>query len=398
VKINSTKIVLIFGISCFLMFMVKVRVEADTDTAKAINDLTTTTVILINMLTSTTAAGFTALTSTTSPAFIGISGKFEELTSTTAAGFRGLSTGLSDLSPATISGYNNMLGSTKVHAFLGFNKAEEDKGEEDKGIEYYILYDKVAEEIDATRIQSLEHDDYFEIVVNNRLVLDISWRADNSRVARVWHMDIGTMNNEIENFYPKLTYLVGGETLAKDTKLSEIEPKYMIDEMLAVKEGVFKVDCPPEVDYVQKRFKVIGSFSVFCKYPTLASVLAKGIASGIVTLSDFDCNNAEDMDGVRVFVPTIKKGEVTTEQFKMQLKRNDAVLRGVIKTFERGQQIDPNFGRYSLLKAEPEASDDVNFFDTDPSLPFLKRMQLLFKFLKRSIATWSIDTETPIEL
>jgi hypothetical protein len=30
-----------------------------------------------------------------------------------------------------------------------------------------------------------------------------------------------------------------------------------------------------------------------------------------------------------------KKGEVTTEQFKMQLKRNDAVLRGVVKILER---------------------------------------------------------------
>ncbi|MDR0398993.1 MAG: hypothetical protein LBH33_04250 [Endomicrobium sp.] len=127
-------------------------------------------------------------------------------------------------------------------------------------------------------------------------------------------------------------------------------------------------------------------------------MLVKGIGSGIVTLSDFDCNNAEDMDGIRVFVPAIKKGEVTTEQFKMQLKRNDAVLRGVVKTFERGQQIDPNFGRYSLLKAEPEVSDDVNFFDTDPSLPFLKRMKILFKFLKRSIKTKSIDRENPIEI
>lgn len=82
----------------------------------------------------------------------------------------------------------------------------------------------------------------------------------------------------------------------------------------------------------------------------------------------------------------------------MQLKRNDAVLRGVIKTFERGQQIDPNFGCYLLLKAEPEVSDDVNFFDTDPSLPFLKHMKILFKFLKRSITTNSIDSENPIEI
>ncbi|MDR1104695.1 MAG: hypothetical protein LBK92_05070 [Endomicrobium sp.] len=165
------------------------------------------------------------------------------------AGFATVSSGLNNLSTATIAGYNNILGSTKVHAFLGFNKAEI-KTEEDKGIlSITYLYDKVAEEIDATRIQSLGHDDYFEIVVNNMLVLDISWRADNRRVARVWHMDIGTMNNEIENFYPKLTYLVGGETVAKDAKLSEIEPKYMIDEMLAVNKGVFKADCPPEVEY-----------------------------------------------------------------------------------------------------------------------------------------------------
>ncbi|MDR1244507.1 MAG: hypothetical protein LBJ98_00825 [Endomicrobium sp.] len=357
---NLTKVLLILIISGFLVFTGKTRVAADAGTSADSSILNNE--YRIGTLVSTQSAGFELLIATVTP------------------------------HSASVNIGLNYLNSL-ITADLTMPKVEEAKG-----IEYYILDDRLAEKIDATRIQTLERDDYYNVLITNRLVLKLSWFNNNSRVARVWHMDIGALNNGIENSYPKLTYLAGGESLAKGRKLSEIEPKYMIDEVLAVKQEVFKTDCPSATDYAQKRFKVIGSFSVLCKYPITVPVLVKGIASGIVTLSDFDCNNAEDMDGIRVFVPAIKKGEVTTEQFKMQLKRNDAVLRGVVKTFERGQQIDPNFGRYSLLKAEPEVSDDVNFFDTDPSLPFLKRMKILFKFLKRSIKTKSTDRDNPIEI
>jgi hypothetical protein len=105
----------------------------------------------------------------------------------------------------------------------------------------------------------------------------------------------------------------------------------MCDEQLA--SGVFKSGEPPE------------------KY--------KGMVSGIVVpLSAYDFSttegvDAEDMDGIKFFVPTIKSGEVSTEQFKMQLRMNKAVNEGIIRTRKRAEQIDPEFGSYSLLKAEP---------------------------------------------
>ncbi|MDR2251573.1 MAG: autotransporter domain-containing protein [Endomicrobium sp.] len=87
---NSTKILSIFIISGFLIFTGKIRVEADSDTAKAINDLTTTTVVLINNLGTTTAAEFEALTSTT------LAG-FEVLTSTMAEGFEATKTSIDEV-------------------------------------------------------------------------------------------------------------------------------------------------------------------------------------------------------------------------------------------------------------------------------------------------------------
>lgn len=168
--------------------------EASTETAATINGLPTH----INILSKNTFADFSTTTNTgfgilTSTTFAG----FEVLTSTTQSGFASVNTGLNDLSSATISGFNILTIKT-AHASFGFNKAEP-KVEEAKGIEYYILDDRLAEKIDATRIQTLERDDYFEIVVSNKLVLNVSWHADNSRVARVWHMDIGALNNGIEN-------------------------------------------------------------------------------------------------------------------------------------------------------------------------------------------------------
>ncbi|MDR1942917.1 MAG: hypothetical protein LBQ04_02205 [Endomicrobium sp.] len=58
------------------------------------------------------------------------------------------------------------------------------------------------------------------------------------------------------------------------------------------------------------------------------------------------------MDGIKFFVPAIKSGKVSTEQFKMQLRMNKAVNKGIIRTRKRIEQIDPEFASYSLLKAE----------------------------------------------
>jgi hypothetical protein len=51
-------VLFIFVISCFLMFMVKVRVEAQS------YDISTTTDAITAVLTTTTAAGFTDITTT----------------------------------------------------------------------------------------------------------------------------------------------------------------------------------------------------------------------------------------------------------------------------------------------------------------------------------------------
>jgi hypothetical protein len=46
------------------------------------------------------------------------------------------------------------------------------------------------------------------------------------------------------------------------------------------------------------------------------------MVSGIVPISFFDQDIDIDADGVyNVFVPAIKSGEVSTEQFKMQLRK-----------------------------------------------------------------------------
>jgi hypothetical protein len=92
----------------------------------------------------------------------------------------------------------------------------------------------------------------------------------------------------------------------------------------------------------------------------------KGMVSGIVTLSAYDFSttedvDAEDMDGIKVFVPAIKSGEVSTEQFKMQLRISKAVSKGTIRTRKKAEQIDPEFGSYSLLKAEPVVEGVKNY-------------------------------------
>jgi len=113
-------------------------VEASTETAATINGLPTH----INMLSTNTFADFSTTTNTgfgilTSTTFAG----FEVLTSTTQSGFASVNTGLNDLSSATISGFNILTIKT-AHASFGFNKAEP-KVEEAKGIEYYILDDRL---------------------------------------------------------------------------------------------------------------------------------------------------------------------------------------------------------------------------------------------------------------
>ncbi|MDR1245219.1 MAG: hypothetical protein LBJ98_04525, partial [Endomicrobium sp.] len=72
---NLIKILSIFIISGFLIFTGKVRVEADTDTVKAINDLSTTTM-----------AGFNMISTTTSVGFAGVNTGLNDLSTTTMAG------------------------------------------------------------------------------------------------------------------------------------------------------------------------------------------------------------------------------------------------------------------------------------------------------------------------
>jgi hypothetical protein len=124
---NLIKILSIFIISGFLIFTGKVRVEADTDTVKAINDLTTTTVVLINNLSTTTSAGFAGVNiglndlSTTTMAGLNMistttSEGFSTLISTTSAGFAGVNIGLNDLSTTTMAGLN-MISTTTSEGF-----------------------------------------------------------------------------------------------------------------------------------------------------------------------------------------------------------------------------------------------------------------------------------------
>ncbi|MDR2818550.1 MAG: hypothetical protein LBB37_03825 [Endomicrobium sp.] len=58
----------------------------------------------------------------------------------------------------------------------------------------------------------------------------------------------------------------------------------------------------------------------------------KRASRGIVSVNGFDfADGDEAMDGAKVFVPAVRSGELTPEQFKMQLKMGEAVNKGFIE-------------------------------------------------------------------
>jgi hypothetical protein len=160
---------------------------------------------------------------------------------------------------------------------------------------------------------------------------------------------------------------------------TRLDCKYMCDEQLAFANNVFQIESPEEDRIDEPPF-----IEPSKKY--------KGITSGIVPLSTYAFSTTkgvdpEDMDGIKVFVPAIKRGEVSTEQLKMQLRMNKAVNKGTIRVRRKAELIDPNFGSYSLLEAEPvveEVKKSASYFD---------RFMSFFQWRRTRNATTSQNSE-----
>jgi len=235
---------------------------------------------------------------------------------------------------------------TTAHAFFGFNKKP-------KGVEYYILGDNLANEIDSERTMEVDinkPEEGFRFYGEYGICY-IRGISSFGRLLNGWYSQrlieetVPSILKNIRRFKLVSTNSTGMSPTLFAYEPTRLDREHMCDEQLAFVNNVFQIE-PSEENRLDEPLFIEPSK----KY--------KGIASGIVPLSAYDFSttkgvDSEDMEGIKVFVPAVKRGEVSTEQFKMQLRMNKAVNKGTIRMRRKAEQIDPSFGSYLLLEAEP---------------------------------------------